>query len=58
MIVAQLERSNNRAAAAERRNVCFALPKSSSLVLSNVDYQELLRAEIEAVRSGSDAANR
>ena len=39
MIVAELERSNNRAAAAERRN-------------------ELLRAEIEAVRSGSDAASK
>ncbi|KLO05744.1 hypothetical protein SCHPADRAFT_1002727 [Schizopora paradoxa] len=39
MIVAELERANNRAAAAERRN-------------------ELLRAEIEAVRSGSEASSR
>ncbi|KAL5528564.1 hypothetical protein ACEPAF_7700 [Sanghuangporus sanghuang] len=39
MIVAELERANNRVASAERRN-------------------ELLRAEIESVRSGSDTANR
>ncbi|THH03436.1 hypothetical protein EW145_g6255 [Phellinidium pouzarii] len=39
MIVAELERANNRVAAAERRN-------------------ELLRAEIESVRSGSDAASK
>jgi len=39
MIVAELERANNRAAAAERRN-------------------ELLRVDIESVRSGSEAASR
>ncbi|EJD02863.1 uncharacterized protein FOMMEDRAFT_156221 [Fomitiporia mediterranea MF3/22] len=39
MIVAELERANNRVASAERRN-------------------ELLRAEIESVRSGSDTASR
>ncbi|KAI5123047.1 hypothetical protein M0805_000482 [Coniferiporia weirii] len=39
MIVAELERANNRVAAAERRN-------------------ELLRAEMESVRSGSDATSR
>ncbi|KAH8119090.1 CASP C terminal-domain-containing protein [Phellopilus nigrolimitatus] len=39
MIVAELERANNRVAAAERRN-------------------ELLRAEMESVRSGSDTASR
>ncbi|PAV18777.1 golgi membrane [Pyrrhoderma noxium] len=39
MILAELERANNRVAATERRN-------------------ELLRAEMEAVRSGSDVQNR
>lgn len=54
-IVADLERANSRVAAVERRNVRFVLHSDVSLTSC---LQEILRAEIEAVRSGNDSSNR
>ena len=58
MILAELERANNRVAATERRNVSTlsVMWRTRSLIPSLL--QELLRAEMEAVRSGSDVQNR
>lgn len=61
MIVAELERANNRAASAERRNVrvgSLVMDLYSRRLIYSANLQELLRAEIEAVRSGSDASRR
>lgn len=55
MIVAELERANNRVAATERRNVRPILKIHDIYLLCG---KELLRAEIESVRNGSDVANR
>jgi homeobox protein cut-like len=56
MVVADLESANTRVATLERRNVgqrCFSLRSRAD------DYvQELLRADIEALRSGSATSDR
>ena len=55
MIVADLDRANSRVATVERRNVRLA---GHSKMLAKGNLQEILRAEIETMRSGSEASDR
>lgn len=56
MMVADLERANSRVATVERRNVCLIRRLESLQCLNSV--QEILRAEIESLRSGNDSSDR
>lgn len=57
MTVADLERATTRIAAVEQRNVRFVFTSTAQNVYNLADglsvLQELLRAEIESVKSGS-----
>jgi len=55
MVVADLERANTSAATVERRNVNNF---SSYLLLSQFLPKELLRAEIESLKTGNDKSDR
>lgn len=59
MMVADLEHANSRVATVERRNVCSF---RHALSMKNVSFvylpQELLRAEIEAMKSGHEGTAR
>jgi homeobox protein cut-like len=55
MIVADLDRANSRVATVERRNV---RPADHSEMHAKDKFQEILRAEIETMRSGSEASDR
>jgi homeobox protein cut-like len=55
MVVADLERANTRAATVERRNLNNF---SSYLLLSQFLPKELLRAEIESLKTGNDKSDR
>ena len=57
MIVADLERANSRVAALERRNVGHIL-LSKEKPPHLPDSQEILRAETEAMRGGSESSER
>jgi homeobox protein cut-like len=54
MIVADLERANSRVATVERRNVSSFSPKIQ--YTTNPSLQEILRAEIESLRTGTETS--
>jgi len=56
MMVADLEHANSRVATVERRNV--GRKKSFWTTINSPAAQELLRAEIEAIRSGNDTPDK
>lgn len=59
LIAADLERANSRVAAVERRNVSAA--NDLHVVVSTqsfYNFQEILRAEMESLRTGSDSVQR
>ena len=53
LVAADLTRANERVATVERRNVSYA-----DILEAKLTTQELLRSEIESVRSGSAQADR
>lgn len=56
MTVADLERANMRVATVERRNVGLSI--CLECIKMTTSNQELLRAEIESIRTGSEASDR